>query len=93
MFKRVLNIEDYEGDSNLLSAKETEEILGWENRSTYAAISNNGFLDAYLDNGEIKHPEKQVRALTKCDHGALLMYKGFDALMKNAEIFEKEIES
>ena len=93
MFQRLKDIEDYKGDFPLLTPKETDEILGWKHGSTYAAISNNGFLDAYLDKGKIKHPENQVKALIKCDCGALMMYKGISEAQKNAEIFEKELEA
>ena len=93
MYQKLKDVKEYEGSFPLLNQEETDKILGWKHLSTYVAVSNNGFLEAYNDKGKIKHPENYVKALLKCDAGALMVYKGFAELERNAEIFEKELEA
>lgn len=93
MFRFVKNKKDYNGKFSLISIKQADRILDWNHVSTYAAISNNGFLDAYIDNNNsLWFPENYVKALAKCNAGALMLYEGAQAFKKNSEIFEKELD-
>jgi hypothetical protein len=92
MFARLKNVKEYKGEAPLLSTKEIDDLLKWTHGTTYAAVSNNGFLDVYMDSGKLKFDSNHAKALVKCDAGALMMYKGEEALRENARIFEEELE-
>jgi hypothetical protein len=91
MFKRINNIKEYEGGhQDLLTLKQSCELLNCP-ASSLAGVSNNGFGEVYLFNSELFFDKKEMTALSKCDVGALLGYKGMEALKTNAEIFENEL--
>jgi|AntDeeMinimDraft_6_1070357.scaffolds.fasta_scaffold12016_2 hypothetical protein len=91
MFQRLKDVKEYKGKEPLLSGQELEDLLNWKHGSTYAAVSNNGFLDVYIERGRYKFDKNHAKALLKCDTGSLMGYRGIDSMTENAGIFESEL--
>jgi len=93
MFREIKDKKEYKGKHPLLSLKETKERLK-TNNATLMVMNNTGFLTVFAD-GSINYlyfPEDEVMALSLCDFGALSGFKGWDETVRNAGIFEKELE-
>jgi len=71
-----------------------EDELKWVKTSSYAAVSNNGYLD--VDFAKIGSPylfdPDHVEALKKCSRGALMGYENQAELVRNTNIFESELK-